>query len=269
MEKMLKKWVVNDYFTPNIKAEVILDTLLTHCIGQLVKEQADETSEEVRFLTKEMSIYEESDGEEAQQDNRGSKIDYVLANRKKVYLVELKTTNSSVNDAQAEYYRNNCQGQMFCDVLGKRLMSILAKSFHVPLEQDPDASLQGLWDAIWEKRASYDPSGTAQDVPETASSYAKKAAWLIKTKGWAQRKSLRSRKYLYTLGQLLDRWNQGFWTKDMEVLYLTPYGTGPQGFRCLSLSGFAERHATSANPYERLLSDIINEIYGGIDTWRN
>ena len=31
--------VVNDYFTPNIKAEVILDTLLTPYIKQMLKAQ--------------------------------------------------------------------------------------------------------------------------------------------------------------------------------------------------------------------------------------
>ena len=37
--KQLKKWVVNDYFTPNIKAEVILDMLLTPYVGQLLKNE--------------------------------------------------------------------------------------------------------------------------------------------------------------------------------------------------------------------------------------
>ena len=33
----IKHWVVNDYFTPNIKAEVILDTLLTPYSTQIVQ----------------------------------------------------------------------------------------------------------------------------------------------------------------------------------------------------------------------------------------
>ena len=35
----IEKQVVNDYFTPNIKAEVILDTLLTPYIKQMLKAQ--------------------------------------------------------------------------------------------------------------------------------------------------------------------------------------------------------------------------------------
>ena len=30
LESVIRKWVVNDYFTPNIKAEVILDLSLIH-----------------------------------------------------------------------------------------------------------------------------------------------------------------------------------------------------------------------------------------------
>lgn len=34
--KEIKNWVVNDYFTPNIKAEVILDTLLTPYVSEII-----------------------------------------------------------------------------------------------------------------------------------------------------------------------------------------------------------------------------------------
>ena len=62
----IKHWVVNDYFTPNIKAEVILDTLLTPNISQILKNQLDIDAE---LLTKEMSIQDKNGS-----DNRGAKI---------------------------------------------------------------------------------------------------------------------------------------------------------------------------------------------------
>ena len=31
LESVIREWVVNDYFTPNIKAEVIFDTLIRAC----------------------------------------------------------------------------------------------------------------------------------------------------------------------------------------------------------------------------------------------
>ena len=54
--KEIKKWVVNDYFTPNIKAEVILDTLLTPYSTQIVQGQLNELVGSLTFLTKEMSL---------------------------------------------------------------------------------------------------------------------------------------------------------------------------------------------------------------------
>ena len=70
--KQLKKWVVNDYFTPNIKAEVILDMLLTPYVGQLLK---NECGIDAVFLTKEMSLEEAL---KPSNDDRGSKIDYIF-----------------------------------------------------------------------------------------------------------------------------------------------------------------------------------------------
>ena len=52
----IKEWVVNDYFTPNIKAEVILDTLLTPYSTQIVQGQLNELVGSLTFLTKEMSL---------------------------------------------------------------------------------------------------------------------------------------------------------------------------------------------------------------------
>ena len=52
LEEIIRKWVVNDYFTPNIKAEVILDTLLTPYVQQILK---NECGIDAAFLTKEMS----------------------------------------------------------------------------------------------------------------------------------------------------------------------------------------------------------------------
>lgn len=52
----IKHWVVNDYFTPNIKAEVILDTLLTPYSTQIVQGQLNELVGSLTFLSKEMSL---------------------------------------------------------------------------------------------------------------------------------------------------------------------------------------------------------------------
>lgn len=255
LEEVIAKWVANDYYTPNIKAEVIFDTLLTPCIAEIVESQLDERVEGLTFLTKEMSILDQ-DG----ADSKVSKVDYVLADQSKVYLVELKTTNSSISDEQAKAYRDICQGKGFGETLGCRLLSILGggdRTFNLPLDLgNPsvwgDETLKGAFNEIIGKDKY---QGHAQ-----GENCAEKAAALIQSQNWAQQDRYRSRKYLYTLGQLVDYLNKGgkLWDKPMEVLYLTPDGNAPEDFKGLSLKGLAG----SNEAYIKFLSDIFKKIYG-------
>lgn len=256
--ELIKKWVVNDYFTPNIKAEVILDTLLSQYIEELV--------DGARFVTKEMSIpVENSFG------NNGPKIDYVLASPDKVYLVELKTTGSSINDEQINRYLDGCQGELFGEKLGRQLLNILdnkKRTFILRLDKISlwgDETLEKIFNEIINKpKFQNDAKGE---------SCAEKARILIQKHNWAQSKQYRSRKYLYTLGQLVDylhnfRNEGGLWKKKVEVIYLTPGGENiTNGEKAISnkslkefVSGLLERH--SEDVYVQLLSDIIKEIYG-------
>lgn len=56
LRQLICDQVVNDYFTPNIKAEVILDTLLTPYSTQIVQGQLNELVGSPTFLSKEMSL---------------------------------------------------------------------------------------------------------------------------------------------------------------------------------------------------------------------
>lgn len=56
MRDELREWIVNDYFTPSIRAEVILDTLLTPYIAEIVNKQC---GLDAVFVTKEMSVFDE------------------------------------------------------------------------------------------------------------------------------------------------------------------------------------------------------------------
>lgn len=252
--EQIRTWVVNDYFTPNIKAEVIFDTLLTGYIAEIVKKQRNI---DAIFLTKEMSI---PDG---RPNNKGPKIDYVLADRteNRLYLVELKTTGSSVSDDQAKVYSRFCQGKTFGETLGQRLLSILIsgkEAFHLDLG-DPsswtDETLKKAFDEIIRKKKYREHA--------IGATCAEQARNLIQAQGWTQKKKYRSRKYLYTLGQLADYLNQGetLWDRAMEALYLTPYGEAPEGFVGLSLEQFASDYADSRDSFARLLVDIIREIF--------
>ena len=60
--EQIERWAVNDYFTPNIKAEVILDTLLTPYIPRILKSRYDDI--DAVLLAKEMSMIEAQKDEE-------------------------------------------------------------------------------------------------------------------------------------------------------------------------------------------------------------
>lgn len=66
------------------------------------------------------------------------------------------------------------------------------------------------------------------DVPSEP--FAQAAMKLIKKAGWTQKDGVRSRKYLYTAGQLLDYLypdkspERNLWHKPLRLIYLTPEG---------------------------------------------
>lgn len=232
--KQIKNWVVNDYFTPNIKAEVILDALLTDYAAEIIKAQCgDKVGKNLHFVTKEMSVLDES-----KQDNTGAKIDYILSDSSCVYLVELKTTNGSIKPDQARNYLERCvepklaAGKSFGEVLGNKLLSIMAgergefKSIPIGKEGDCDEStLENVFLGVFLHKSHQKDS-----IPYDGSlSYAENAKHLIKKRKWAVNEANHTRKYFYTMGQLLDEiHNHGaLWKKELKLVYLTPCGSLP------------------------------------------
>lgn len=100
---MVRKWTVSDYKTPGIKAEVILDMLISEFVEDLL---GFYFNKKVVLLTKELPIrihYKDSDDDsDAKADsNLNAKVDYlVCADGKRLVMVELKTTNESYSDPQ-------------------------------------------------------------------------------------------------------------------------------------------------------------------------
>lgn len=93
---MVKEWTSSDYCTPGIKAEVILDMLISDFIGDLLQFHYN-NEKKVTLLLKEypIKIYEEN--------NRNAKVDYlVCVEDAKLVLVELKTTNDSFSNEQED-----------------------------------------------------------------------------------------------------------------------------------------------------------------------
>lgn len=273
IQTRLANEVINDYFTPNIKAEVILDTLLTPYVTQIVKSQCRLDTE---LITKEMSVREASGDDQDNQDDRGAKIDYVLADSDLLYLVELKTVKGSISAAQAKRYTQNCRGKTFGMVLGNQLFHILSKKFHIAensLLPASDKGLEALFQAIFKKYGA--------SAPAPGSDYAESAMSLLKKRGWGS-----SYKYLYTAGQILNyREKHGdLWDKPLRLLYLTPKGEPilsksisgeerekwedgkfyikPNDFPSLSLAGFfSALKPDAADEYDLLVKFIIGGIY--------
>lgn len=328
----IAKWVVNDYFTPNIKAEVILDALLTRYVAEIIEEQfRDEPCFQgtLRFVTKEMSVRDlKKPLENVSYGNMGTKIDYILGDEQAFYLVELKTTDSSIERTQADRYLSNCNGsdKTFGTVFGEKLLTIAKEAFAETykkqfLEQfgaEPsawnDETLQAAFRLVFDTphlgkkygvaAPSFDQAEmeekTAQNTgsrkTEPSSVYARAAKALIKKASWAQLDSTRSRKYLYTMGQLLDyRTTIGhqqeltkdtLWSRPLKLIYLTPSGSlpyadyldypkfylHPKGKGCVSQAKeeTGSVSLTKARKYlvkktdddfAQLLADIIEAIY--------
>lgn len=100
---MVKEWTVNDYRTPGIKAEVILDMLISEFIEDIIRYhyKTKGQDEKVTLLAKEFPIRTN------EENYLNAKVDYLVSvGNKKLVLVELKTTNESYNDNQKNRMEN-------------------------------------------------------------------------------------------------------------------------------------------------------------------
>lgn len=98
---MVKHWTISDYKTPGIKAEVILDMLLSEFIEDLLMFRLK--TEEVTLLAKEFPI-------NIGKGNLNAKVDYlVCADKTKLVMVELKTTSKSYDELQEERMKENAK----------------------------------------------------------------------------------------------------------------------------------------------------------------
>ncbi|MCM1167193.1 MAG: hypothetical protein NC299_16000 [Lachnospiraceae bacterium] len=96
--EMVKYWTVSDYKTPGIKAEVILDMLISDFVEDLLAYHFKK--EKTALLAKELPI-------RINESNLNAKVDYLAAvGSKKLVLVELKTANESYSAPQNKRMEN-------------------------------------------------------------------------------------------------------------------------------------------------------------------
>lgn len=98
--KLVKDWTVSDYFTPGVKAEVIIDMLISEFVEDLIGSHywGDMQGEhQVTLLMKEFPIRTN------EENNLNAKVDYLVSvDWEKLVLVELKTTDDSFDKNQLE-----------------------------------------------------------------------------------------------------------------------------------------------------------------------
>lgn len=129
------------------------------------------------------------------ENDRGSKIDYLLAG-KYIYLVELKTTDGSIQDDQAKRYLRNCCGlamdnpkpMTFGEVFGEKLLRIIKK---LKIVKNADQWSWMCMDQAFQSLVGYC----------NAHEHAEHAKQFLKKQGLAG-----THKYLYTVGQILDKY---------------------------------------------------------------
>lgn len=100
---IIKEWTVRDYWTPGIKAEVIIDMLLSPFVADIL---CRKEKKQFILLAKEFPIRPLDSGKTARGNEsfRNAKVDYLLASpdENALYLAELKTSWESVDWDQVE-----------------------------------------------------------------------------------------------------------------------------------------------------------------------
>lgn len=250
--RMIREAVAREYLTPNMPAEVIIDCFLRPRLADVINPQC---GLEAGYVAKEMPI----PYAEPRNGNRGCKIDYVLADDGAVYLTELKTTPSSRKDAQLRHYLAVCGKGSFGEVLGRRLIGILAGENGVAAgTAGDDRAFAELFTRI-----------TGREPGESGN--VDFAMGHIREKGYAWKPNQRSRKYLLTLAEILDYLEGGrrsLWGKEMRLIYLAPERLcarlrSPGIFRLAALErAIGDLRMARGDNYSQFLASVLEDIFG-------
>ena len=94
--EMVKDWTISDFRTPGIKAEVIVDMLISDFIEDIIRYHFWNSGQsDVKLLVKELPI------RISEKNYRNAKVDYLVSvGNDKLVLVELNTTNDSFDKRQ-------------------------------------------------------------------------------------------------------------------------------------------------------------------------
>lgn len=251
MYEKLAENIIRDYFTPNIKAEVILNMILTPVIGDILtiagqKNKGLGISGEMTLIAKEFPMLksrfgDQTSGEKSKNNYRSCNVDYLMCDAESVYFVELKTTQESLDCNQMKNYLKyladfaGCEDEKFSDVSGADFIKLLyhvSRTGHLSNHADKPwkgteprkDDLKRVFEAVIQY-PEYGRYGENEEIPfnrnwaeEEAHHVDDAIAYLRKNK------VVSSKKYLLTAGQMLDNMNVGEWwdCKHIKLLYLMP-----------------------------------------------
>lgn len=208
--------VINDYYTANVKAEVIFDTMLTPVISEILTVACfEETNEKMNFIAKEFPLIND------ENSFRSRNADYLMHDDNYVYLVELKTTQDSINNPQMENYLSKVcgAGELFSTKLGSDFIYLLNWVSRTGISKWKGGTKKEDLEELFERIINY-PEKTIQPKNERATKekYALKAINYLKSNQVCS-----SKKYLFTAGQILDHMGDGkWWDHEIKLLYLVP-----------------------------------------------
>ncbi len=236
IHRALSQEMIKDYYTANIKSEVMLDAILTPVIANILTVIGQENKRingEVRLLAKEFPLLSNKNAEGGKPNFRSCNADYLMCDTDSVFLVELKARQESYHHAQMENYLAYCLNrERFSESAGKNFVYLLNHVSKTGYSHKTWAEKIGALKAkdalkwLFEIIVNYPEDRGKTAYPEAGwegkgkrdGSHAERAIQYLK-----EEKAASSKKYLFTAGQMLDNMKESeFWEKRIGLLYLMP-----------------------------------------------
>lgn len=263
--EILAEKIIRDYYTANIKAEVILDMILTPVISKILTVIGQNNKDlgingNMRLVAKEFPVLKpkscaKTSGEELKKDDedqynyRNCNADYLMCDKGSVYFVELKTTQQSFDCDQMMNYLNyiaDCKNEKFSNFSGAAFIDLLN---HV----SQTGYSNSRKDKPWGKTEKDDLKRLFEAIiwHSEYRRYGKEGKQILLKEDWAKEKAhhvddaiaylkktgaVSSKKYLLTAGQMLDNMEDGkWWDYDkIKLLYLMPRKPSEKAIKELS-----------------------------------
>lgn len=244
--EMIKENVVVDYFTANIKSEVIFDMLLTPMIPEIIEAK---TGVETEVIAKEFPMLNRNFAEN--KDYRNCNADYLLRSTdgQKWYLVELKTTTSSEGKKQKERYEQILKDEVS---LYRDFVELLAHIYKVEYIARED-SLLTVFEKIKEKEGNIQEGTYTEIAVQILKKYSRTG----------------SKKYLYTAAQLLEKEvglkHEEAEFKPLEIMYITPDGGVEDKIKYISLKKIIREIRSGED--RKIVREIVGEYNSKREYW--